>query len=1174
MSTLTRPLLRLLTGAALLGAVVGSTDAAPSAAAAGPISTVDLVGPAGSGLFGFKTLVLANGNIVVSDPLFDSALQPDVGAVYLFNGSTGALLSTLHGSAAQDTIGLELTEVGDSNVLVGSSLWHNGALANAGAMTWMSGTTGLSGVVSAANSYVGGSANDFVGGLMPDRLANGNAVLVNSSWHDATTASVGAATWFNGNAPSTGVIGPANSIVGSTEGDFYFAKAVPLTNGNFVIATPGWNGPGATDAGAATWGNGATGTAGVISPAISLVGTKKDDSVAARVKALTNGNYVVTAPSWDNVAITDAGAAVWANGSVGIAGPVTAANSLRGGTVGDQVGAEVTALSDGNYVVQSPRWQIGVAGGAATWADGSVGRTGLVTASNSIYGTTSLDFIGAQIEPLTNGKFVVYSSAWDNGGVVDAGVALLADSTSVGPVTTTGSLYGTSPSDHVGSFGVLALANGSYVVRSPNWTNGVPNGNLGAVTWGSGAVGVSGPVSAANSWVGATVDDSIGFGSVVELSNGNFVLGNARWDAGAVVNAGAATWGSGVTGGGGVVSAANSLVGSSMDDAVGARVVAVGNGDYVVASPDWNKGVIARVGAVTRGNGQTGSAGAVSTANSLTGTSFTDLVGTDVKALSDGSFIVQSDRWDNGGVDMGAATWIAAGGATVGSVTTANSLVGSTAGDHVGIYITSFADGSFAVFNPAWSRGATLRSGAVSYGDPGSGAIGPITASNSVLGGLADKGANMVVAPRKTSGGAVVVSRQQENIVTLLKPYVAPPSDPNDPNDPNDPTPTDKTDYVPLPPARLVDTRVGYSTVDGAQAGDGRREVGSTLEVQVASRGGVAGDASAVALNVTSVDSAANGFVTVFPCGEERPTASNVNVSTGSTVPNAVLSKIGVDGKVCVFTSQPMDLVVDSAGYFSPTSSYKPANPARVLDSRAAGLTADGQQQAVGLREAGSVTEVQITGRVGVPVDASTAALNVTATEAEGPGYVTVFPCGEPRPLASSLNYVTGGTVANLVLAKIGADGKVCLYTQLGTHLIVDVGGYFPAATSYKSLNPARMLETRDGLSTFDAQFNGLGILAASTVTEVKVTGRGGVPANAATVVLNVTVTEPDAAGYVTVYPCGIEPPLASNLNYVGGQTVANATVVKVGANGNVCVYNSQKTHLVIDVSGYLPPAG
>ena len=89
-------------------------------------------------------------------------------------------------------------------------------------------------------------------------------------------------------------------------------------------------------------------------------------------------------------------------------------------------------------------------------------------------------------------------------------------------------------------------------------------------------------------------------------------------------------------------------------------------------------------------------------------------------------------------------------------------------------------------------------------------------------------------------------------------------------------------------------------------------------------------------------------------------------------------------------------------------------------------------------------------------------------------------------------------------------------------------------------------------------------------MTPLHINGRGGVP-EASTVVLNVTVTGPGAAGYVTVYPCGIEPPNASNLNYATGQTVANGALVKIGNGGMVCLFNSQATHLIVDVTGYFP---
>ena len=82
-----------------------------------------------------------------------------------------------------------------------------------------------------------------------------------------------------------------------------------------------------------------------------------------------------------------------------------------------------------------------------------------------------------------------------------------------------------------------------------------------------------------------------------------------------------------------------------------------------------------------------------------------------------------------------------------------------------------------------------------------------------------------------------------------------------------------------------------------------------------------------------------------------------------------------------------------------------------------------------------------------VPADASAVVLNVAGTEATRAGYVTVWPCGQPRPTTSNLNLTDGGTDANLVVTEVGANGTVCLYTEHGTHLIADINGYFPATT-------------------------------------------------------------------------------------------------------------------------------
>ena len=255
--------------------------------------------------------------------------------------------------------------------------------------------------------------------------------------------------------------------------------------------------------------------------------------------------------------------------------------------------------------------------------------------------------------------------------------------------------------------------------------------------------------------------------------------------------------------------------------------------------------------------------------------------------------------------------------------------------------------------------------------------------------------------------------------------------------------------FVGLVPARVLESRTGagLSTVDGVSNGIGVRGAGSVTELVVAGRAGVPGDASAVVLNVAVTGAVGPGFVTVFPCGSERPNAANLNYVEGQTVPNAVIAKVGVGGKVCLFTLAGTDLVVDVNGYFPAGSSFVGLVPARVLESRTgAGLsTVDGVSNGIGVRGAGSVTELVVAGRAGVPGDASAVVLNVAVTGAVGPGFVTVFPCGSERPNAANLNYVEGQTVPNAVIAKVGVGGKVCLFTLAGTDLVVDVNGYFPA---------------------------------------------------------------------------------------------------------------------------------
>ena len=365
-----------------------------------------------------------------------------------------------------------------------------------------------------------------------------------------------------------------------------------------------------------------------------------------------------------------------------------------------------------------------------------------------------------------------------------------------------------------------------------------------------------------------------------------------------------------------------------------------------------------------------------------------------------------------------------------------------------------------------------------------------------------------------------------------------------------------------LVPARLLDTREGLGAPIGKVAD------GSTLVLQVTGRGGVPDvGVGAVVLNVTATEATAATYITVFPAGETRPTASNLNLVAGDTVPNLVISKLGIGGTVSLYNnSGATHLIADVAGWFPEGPGVNPLVPARLLDTR------EGLGAPMGTVDGGSVTELQVAGRGGVP-DAGVGAvvLNVTVTEPTSAGFITAYPSDAPRPTASNLNMVPGETRPNLVVVKVGEDGKVDLYTSAGsTHLVADVAGWFPKGSALHPLVPARLLDTRDGTGA------PIGAVGPGSDLVLQVTGRGGVPAfGVGAVVLNVTVTEPTAAGFITAYPTGAQRPTASNLNMVPGQTVPNLVLAKLGANGTITLFNSAgSSHLVADVAGWFPAPG
>lgn len=235
---------------------------------------------------------------------------------------------------------------------------------------------------------------------------------------------------------------------------------------------------------------------------------------------------------------------------------------------------------------------------------------------------------------------------------------------------------------------------------------------------------------------------------------------------------------------------------------------------------------------------------------------------------------------------------------------------------------------------------------------------------------------------------------------------------------------------------RLLDTRM-YD--GGGLPGQVRPPAGTVVRIPVRHRVGYLEDGiGSVALNVTATGGSAPGYVTAWPCDQPVPLASSLNIDRpGQTVANLVVSPIGASGEVCLASSTATHLVADLVGWWGEGVASTGA-PVRLLDTRPGPQRTDWSGS---VPQAGQTVEVQVAGRGGVPLTgAQTVFLNVTATGGAGAGYLTVWPCGQPRPWSSNANLTRAGhTVAALTATGLGTGGKVCIWSSVSTHLIADV---------------------------------------------------------------------------------------------------------------------------------------
>jgi hypothetical protein len=385
--------------------------------------------------------------------------------------------------------------------------------------------------------------------------------------------------------------------------------------------------------------------------------------------------------------------------------------------------------------------------------------------------------------------------------------------------------------------------------------------------------------------------------------------------------------------------------------------------------------------------------------------------------------------------------------------------------------------------------------------------------------------------------------------------------------------------YYPLAPQRLMDTRTGLGGTTTA-IGPGR-----VASLQVTGRGGVpTGGVGSVVLNVTVTGPTAGSFLTLYPSGEARPTASSINFPAGWLGSNNVTVKVGADGKVLVYNqSGSTHVVVDVVGFYASSETvrtslgtggqYQRTTPSRLVDTR---------------KESGAIAAGDLTLRY-VDLGEATSprvkalVLNITAVAPERGGFLSAWSGTGPVPGSSTVNYGAGKVVPNLAFVATGRCGDCgpgyevptfAVYTSQATNIVVDLvgvvdDGTLPNGLRFTPMSPTRIVDSRSALGTS-------GAIAAGETR--KITAPSTVVTDSTEVLaMNVTAVSPTSGTVLTVWAAdaGLAKPTASNLNPAAGQIVSNAVMGAIGPNDAFNVHNLMgSTHLVADVVGrfYLYP--
>ena len=528
-------------------------------------------------------------------------------------------------------------------------------------------------------------------------------------------------------------------------GDQFGKSVAVLSNGNIVV-TDRYDSSIASNNGAVHLYNPLTQTL-----IASIYGDNANDQLGVQIAALPNNNFVITSLYDDVGGVKDAGSVRLVDGTTGI----QIGSALAGDVADDHLGnMGVTVLPNNNFVIASPGDDEGgiVEAGSVRLVNGDTG----VQIGSAIVGDTAGAALGINgITVLSNNNYTIATSFDNHGSLVDVGTVKLVNGDTGVQIGST--IAGDSNFDGYGVFGVTALVNNNFViVASEDDVGGLVN--AGSVRLVNGDTGLQ---------IGSTISgdaayDQLGQAGAYALSNNNFVIASSNADEGGIVDAGTVRLVDGTTG----AQIGSTIAGDTANDYLGVSAT-LPNSNYVISSAADDDGGLVNVGSVRLVNGATGA----QIGSTITGDAVGDGLGINTIALSNNNYVaVAAGDFMSGLVGVGSVRLVnGTTGAQIGST-----IAGDNTNDQLGSGgIIALANNNYVIASPLDDVGGLNGAGSVRLMDGTTGAqIGSTLAgddesdslgyvklhshSNTNIGITALSSNNFVVASEFDSEGGVV----------------------------------------------------------------------------------------------------------------------------------------------------------------------------------------------------------------------------------------------------------------------------------------------------------------------------------------------------------------------------------------------------------------------------------